>query len=106
MAIDLGQAFVDAHTGEIFLFAPTRKGAEVANTWSGTASTPLGGPYATRVLNIVRESGTSTYQLRDTSHARDIITYDVAGSTRVSASPVTIVHQCISAQSCRPDIFL
>jgi Zn-dependent metalloprotease len=82
--LDLGETFVDAHTGEIFLFAPTRRGAEVADTGSGTASVPLGGPYATRSLNIVRESGTSTYRLRDTTHTRDIIVYDVAGSTAYS----------------------
>ena len=49
------------------------------------ASTPLGGPtYTTRSLKIVRESGTNTYRLRDTTHARDIVTYDVAASPSFS----------------------
>ena len=83
-ALDLAQVFVDARTGERFLVTPMRMSAEVADTGSGLASTPLGGPFTTRSLKIVRESGTNTYRLRDTTHARDIVTYDAAASASFS----------------------
>ena len=82
--IDLGQVFIDASTGEQFLFAPTRKYVETPDTGSGLGVTPLGGPYVSRNLNIVRVDNTSTYRLRDTTHARDIIVYDVAGNSNWS----------------------
>lgn len=84
IALDLAQLFVDARTGERFVVAPMRMSVEVADTGSGVASTPLGGPFATRSLKIVRESGTNTYRLRDTTHARDIVTFDVAAGTAFS----------------------
>ena len=85
-ALDLAHVFVDARTGERFLVTPMRMSAEVADTGSGTASTPLGGPFTTRSLKIVRESATNTYRLRDTTHARDIVTYDAAASASFSDS--------------------
>jgi Zn-dependent metalloprotease len=85
-ALDLAHVFVDARTGELFLATPTRMSAEVADTGSGVGSTPLGGPFTTRSLKIVRESNTNTYRLRDTTHARDIVTYDAAASASFSDS--------------------
>jgi Zn-dependent metalloprotease len=82
--LDLAQVFVDARTGERFVAAPMRMSAEAADSGSGLASTPLGGPFTTRSLKIVREAATTTYRLRDTSHARDIVTYDVAASANFS----------------------
>jgi Zn-dependent metalloprotease len=79
--IDLGQVFVDADTGEQFLFAPMSRDAETADTGSGLSTTPLGGTsFISRNLNIVRVDTSSTYRLRDTTHARDIITYDSGNS--------------------------
>ncbi len=79
--ITYGQLVVDATTGEEILFAPTLHTAETADTGSGLAVTPLGGPHTVRALNIVRVDTTSTYRLKDTTHNRDIVTYDVACST-------------------------
>lgn len=84
IALELAHVFVDARSGERFAAMPMRMNAEVADTGSGLASTPLGGPFTTRSLQIVRESGTNTYRLRDTSHARDIVTYDVSASASLS----------------------
>jgi Zn-dependent metalloprotease len=77
-SLALGQAFFDAGTGELFLFAPTRQHAETPDTGTGSAVTPLGGSFTSRSLNIVHETSTSTYRLRDTTHARDIVTYDAS----------------------------
>ncbi|REJ43461.1 MAG: bacillolysin [Microcystis flos-aquae TF09] len=76
--IELGHIFVDASTGEQFIFAPTRKyqGIETPDTGSGLGVTPLGGPYVSRSLNIVRVDASSTYRLKDTTHDRNIIAYD------------------------------
>ena len=82
--LDLAQVFVDARTAEPFIVAPTRLNVEVADSGSGSAATPLGGPFTTRTLEIVRESGTNTYRLRDTTHDRDIVTYDVAANASFS----------------------
>jgi Zn-dependent metalloprotease len=75
-----GRAYVDAHSGELFVFAPFVRGAETPDTGTGLAVTPLGGPFTTRNLNVVREDDTSTYRLKDTTHGRDIVTYDLANS--------------------------
>ena len=74
--IAFGQMFFDAETGELFLFAPTRKDAETADVGSGKSSLPLGGPYDTRTLQIVRVDNGSTYRLRNTTKGRDIVTFD------------------------------
>jgi hypothetical protein len=74
--ITFGQIFVNAVTGERILFAPTLKSAEIEDTGSGLAVTPLGGPYTNRTLHIVHVEY-ATYRLKDTTKARDIITYDV-----------------------------
>ncbi len=74
--IAFGQMFFDAESGELFLFAPMRKGAENAATGSGIGTLPLGGPFTSRSLNIVRQDMTGTYRLKDTTRARSIITYD------------------------------
>ena len=80
--IELGQVFVDAMTGEQFLFAPTRMHMETPDTGTGSAVTPLGGAYTSRNLNIVRVDTSSTYHLRDTPHDRDDITYDPAADPK------------------------
>lgn len=77
--IELGQVFVDATTREIFQFAPTRRDVETPDVGSGLGVTPLGGPFTSRELKIVRVDGSGTYKLRDTTHERDIITFDCAG---------------------------
>jgi len=74
--VELGHIFVDASTGEQFIMAPTRKYQETPDTGSGLGATPLGGPYVSRSLNIVRVDGSSTYRLKDTTHNRNIIVYD------------------------------
>ena len=76
--IEFGQTFVDATTQEVFLFAPSRRDAETPDTGSGLGVTPLSGPFASHSLNIVRVDGGSTYRLRDTTHPRDILTFDLA----------------------------
>jgi len=76
--ITFGRIFVDAKTGEIILFTPTFMTAETPDTGSGLAVTPLTGTHTTRALNIVRVDATSTYRLKDTTHDRDIVTYDAA----------------------------
>lgn len=84
--IALGQIFVDASTGERLVFAPTRIHAETPDTGTGLGVTPLGGPYVSRNLSTVRVDSTSTYRLRDTTHSRDIITYDTAASSSWSST--------------------
>lgn len=74
--IAFGQMFFDAETGELFLFAPTRKDAETADTGSGKGTLPLGGPFDTRTLQIVHVDSGSTYRLRNTTKSRDIVTFD------------------------------
>ena len=74
--IAFGQMFFDAESGELFLFAPTRKDAETADVGSGKSSIPLGGPFDTRTLQIVRVDSTSTYRLRNTTKSRNIVTFD------------------------------
>jgi hypothetical protein len=85
--VQLVQVFVDALTGEQFIFAPTRTDLETPDSGSGLSVTPLKGPFSTRPLKIVRVDTTSTYRLRDTTHqgldprqGRDIITYDTEGA--------------------------
>lgn len=82
--LDLGQVFVDAATGEVILFARTSMGLETPDTGTGLGVTPFGGPFVTRDLNIVRVDTSSTYRLRDTTHPRDITTYDAANSSSFS----------------------
>jgi hypothetical protein len=79
--LDLGEAFVDAVSGEVFLFLPTRKYVDNPDVGTGLAVTPLGGPFTVRNMNIIRVDSTSTYRLRDTTHARDVFTYDAACSS-------------------------
>lgn len=73
---ELGKNFVDAESGERFLFAPMSRDVDNPDNGSGRGVTPLGGPFVSRALRIIRVDATSTYRLRDTTHGRDIITYD------------------------------
>ncbi|MFI5324872.1 MAG: M4 family metallopeptidase [Candidatus Rokuibacteriota bacterium] len=90
----LGQVFVDAVSGERFLFAPTGMHAEHAATGSGLGVTSAaGGGFVVRNLNVVRVDATSTHRLRDTTHSRDIITYDLAANpdwASISAMAVAV----------------
>jgi hypothetical protein len=81
--IAFGQMFFNAETGEMFLFSPTRKGAETATTGSGLGCTPLGGPFVSRSLDIVRVDATSTYLLKNKTKDRDIITYDANADSSI-----------------------
>lgn len=74
--IAFGQMFFNAETGDLFLFAPTRKGAENPTTGTGLGCTPLGGPFDSRNLQVVRVDTSSTYMLKNKTKARDIVTYD------------------------------
>ena len=76
--IAYGHLIIDASTGDQILFSPTFQTSETADTGSGLAVTPLTGTHATRTLNIVRVGTTSTYRLKDTTHNRNIVTFDVA----------------------------
>ena len=78
--LDLAQLFVDASTGQEILRAPTSRDVEIADTGSGLGVTPIGGPFVSHNLNIVRVDDSATYKLRDTTHIREIITYDAANS--------------------------
>jgi acetyl-CoA synthetase len=69
-ALDVGPAFIDAVTGEVFFHSPGARGAENPTTGSGTRCTPLTGGFGSRSLNIVRLDATSTYRLKDTTRAR------------------------------------
>ena len=84
-SFEFGELIVDAETGEILVFAPTKKYAETADTGTGTGVLPFGSP-ATRTLDIVRVDMTSTYRLRDTTEAREVITYDAAGSATLGTN--------------------
>jgi Zn-dependent metalloprotease len=78
--LDVGPAFVDAVTSEVFFHSPGGRNAENATTGSGTRCTPLTGGFGSRTLNIVRIDSTSTYRLKDTTRARTVVTYDAAGT--------------------------
>lgn len=84
--VELGEVFVDAATAELFLFAPTRRDLETPDVGAGLGVTPLGGPYTARSLNIVRVDPSSTYKLRDTTHARDILTFDLGANSALTST--------------------
>ena len=71
----LGHIFIDARNGQEILFAPMSRSLETPTVGKGLGVTPLKGPFITRDLNIVKVDSL-TYRLRDTTHSRDIITYD------------------------------
>jgi hypothetical protein len=74
--LKFGQVFVDASTGELFLFSPAAM--HVAGAGSAvTPVVPVGGPYAVRNLNVNQVGSSGDYELRDTTHAREIITFDM-----------------------------
>jgi hypothetical protein len=78
--LELGQVFVDAQSGEPFLFLPTTMSAEAPAAGTGLGVTPLGGPFAQHSLEVVREGTSTIHRLKDLSRARAIITYDAACS--------------------------
>lgn len=75
-----GKALIDTVTGERLQTRFHGSDAELPDTGSGLGLLPFGGPYGSRPLDIVRVDATATYRLRDTTHARQIVTYDVAES--------------------------
>jgi Zn-dependent metalloprotease len=66
-----GDFFIDAVSGETFLFFPTRM--HVAG--SGLGVTPVGGPYVVRALEVRATGVAQAHELVDASRARQIITY-------------------------------
>ena len=74
-----GVIFLDAVTGERLYEGITASDAETPDAGSGLSNLPFGGPHTNRQLQIVRVDASNTYRLRDTTHSRDIITYDWAG---------------------------
>lgn len=74
-----GVNFIDAHTGEKLRSILHGAAAENPDNGSGLSNLPFGGPYNNRPLSIVRVDATNTYRLRDTTHSRDIITFDWGG---------------------------
>lgn len=74
--IAFGQMFFDAQSGDLFLFAPMRKGVDNPTTGSGLGTLPLGGPFTSRSLQIVRQDMTNTYRLRNTTKVRPVVTFD------------------------------
>lgn len=84
--IDLGHVFIDAFTGEQILFEPTTMNVETPDTGTGLGVTQIGGPFVSRALNIVRVDASSTYLLKDTTHARNIIVHDAAANSSWSTS--------------------
>lgn len=78
-ALEPGDVFIDATTGELFLFFPS--GMHVVG--SGRAVTPIGGPYAVRALEVEQVGGTATHRLRAVgTRQRAIVTYDDACKAR------------------------
>jgi Zn-dependent metalloprotease len=75
-----GVMFLDAATGERLYAGITAADAETADVGNGLSNLPFGGPPANRTLQIVRVDASNTYRLRDTTHARDIVTYDWGGA--------------------------
>lgn len=83
--LDIGPAFVDAVTGEVFFHSPGERHAENPTTGTGTRCTPLTGGFGSRNLNIVRVDATNTYRLKDTTRSRTVVTYDAAGLATYSS---------------------
>jgi Zn-dependent metalloprotease len=74
-----GLIFLDAVTGERLHERITGADAETPDTGSGLGNLPLGGAPTSRPLQIVRVDAGNTYRLRDTTHSRNIVTYDWGG---------------------------
>jgi hypothetical protein len=93
--LDLGHIFIDAYNGEQILFSPMSQHLETPTKGTGLGVTPLGGSFVSRNLNVVRVDTPSTYRLRDTFHARDIITYngDTGEGPDVIRDPTTIPYK-------------
>jgi Zn-dependent metalloprotease len=75
-----GLIFVDAVTGEQLYEGVTASEAETPDAGTGLSNLPFDAPPTSRPLQIVRVDAGDTYRLRDTTHSRDIITYDWAGA--------------------------
>ena len=75
-----GVIFLDAITGERLYEGVTASDAETPDVGHGLSNLPFGGSPTNRTLQIVRVNASNTYRLRDTTHSREIITYDWAGA--------------------------
>ncbi len=73
-----GRAVIDAVSGLRLATYSFGVDAEHPDNGSGLSLLPLGGPYTNRALRITRVNTSSTYRMHDTTHSRDILTYDVA----------------------------
>ncbi len=75
-----GELFFDAHLGSRIAEGVFVSDVDNPDVGSGLSNLPFGGPYTSRNLDIIRVDASNTYRLRDTTHSRDIITYDFAGA--------------------------
>jgi Zn-dependent metalloprotease len=75
-----GERFFDAVSGERLKEGVFASDVDNPDTGSGRSHLPFGGPFTNRTLEIIRVDASDTYRLRDTTHSRDIITYDRAGA--------------------------
>src|SRR5262245_26592003 len=78
LRLELRHILFDAVTGAEILTSPTSM--HVDNPVLGSGLSVQGSRPApiNRVLKVVQENATTTHRLRDTTHAREIITYDAA----------------------------
>ncbi|MBA3564090.1 MAG: M4 family metallopeptidase [Gammaproteobacteria bacterium] len=83
-----GRVLVDAYTGERLLTEFFGTDAETPDTGRGLSQLPLGGPFQSHPLEIVRVDTSATYRLRDTTHSREIITYDANESDDIIEASV------------------
>ncbi len=86
--LEFRQLFVDAVTGAILLSAPMTMHAETPVVGTGIGVTPPAAVAVVpvlRALNMVRINAGPVHELKDTTHARDIVTYDLAGGWQMFA---------------------
>jgi Zn-dependent metalloprotease len=88
--IAFAQMFFNAESGELFLFAPMSSWAETPDVGSGLSSLPLDGPFADRILQIIRIDNTNTYLLKDATRGRSIVTYN-ANASPLSTQPADAI---------------
>jgi hypothetical protein len=80
--LQLAQVFVDALTGERFRISPIGMHADTPVAGSGRGVTRSGTDFVKRDLRVVRVDQTAVHRLKDFTHARAIITYDLDGDSK------------------------
>lgn len=75
--LDLRHILFDAVTGDEILTSPTSMHVDNPVLGSGLSVQGSRPAPVNRVLNVVQEDATTQHRLRDTTHSRDIITYDL-----------------------------